>query len=716
MYRLSVIAVIAICRRACFRRKRISFLAAFALSLAVGAALGQTWSEDRDRAFDHLRRGPLFLFHVLPSAEVSIEAVRYPRLAVRGIEVKYTSRGSQRIDLTVNIDEVVIADGMRLHSLKLTCRAAATRDDKVACANGTLRVTLDDHEPIRLNFSGAYDRNGTATLDLPMFELAILSSLIAKFQPDLVLTAGQVSTKLRFGYGPTGSSVRHLSVIADFSDVSFDGASVAENASGRMRIGAIIEPDATRVEFATNLDSGALYVEPGFEVNANRPGFLLEVPTGDEPISVSGVVSLENERSLLHIEQLVLDHPDVIDCVGGSEVVRGKLIEVLGVEVGCTVANTRALYETYLRPMLYGTALDELDLAGGLEFDMDIEQGELLAGSFRFFDFHIDDLKQRFGISGLDGEVAINLAEAPRYSGITWQNGHVFELPFAAGVIDFVSQRGILRTTRVDDIQVLDGAFTIDTFEIERPGKADARVAVAGQLTPITLSELAAVLGWPPLGGQISGTIPTLTYTRRAITLDGSVDVSIFDGSITVDEFSIDDLFGVVPHLYANVHVDDLDLAQLTEAASFGNIEGRLSGYISDIRLEQWKPESFDAFFASPSERRGRRRISQKAVDNLGQIGAGAVSPLSSGWLSFIPSYSYGEIGLGCRLRNGHCLLSGIEGVGGDEAGGFTLLSPGGLLPPWIEIKGAGRIIGWESLLDGFAQITQGEVAVSVGE
>jgi len=157
--------------------------------------------------------------------------------------------------------------------------------------------------------------------------------------------------------------------------------------------------------------------------------------------------------------------------------------------------------------------------------------------------------------------------------------------------------------------------------------------------------------------------------------------------------------------------VRDLDLGQLTSTFSFGNIEGHLGGEIRDLRLEAWQPVSFDAYLATPADDTLPHRISRQAVNNLSKLGAGTGGPLASGWLSLIPSYSFGELGLGCRLVNGVCHLRGVAGT---PEGGFKLLTRGGLLPPWIEIRGAGDQIAWQTLLDGVAQIAQGDVEFEV--
>ena len=94
-------------------------------------------------------------------------------------------------------------------------------------------------------------------------------------------------------------------------------------------------------------------------------------------------------------------------------------------------------------------------------------------------------------------------------------------------------------------------------------------------------------------------------------------------------------------------------------------------------------------------------------LENLNQIGGGLSGTLSNGFLRFFPSYSYGRIGFSCRLSNGICELGGVE----ETADGFYLLTRGGILPPWVEVRGAGRSIKWDDLIGGLKRIAEGEIS-----
>ena len=78
-----------------------------------------------------------------------------------------------------------------------------------------------------------------------------------------------------------------------------------------------------------------------------------------------------------------------------------------------------------------------------------------------------------------------------------------------------------------------------------------------------------------------------------------------------------------LPSLAANLEVDDIDLQLLTQAFSFGRISGRMDGYMRDLRMLDWKPVAFDAWFGTPADQDRSNAISRQAVNHLTSIGGG---------------------------------------------------------------------------------------------
>jgi hypothetical protein len=216
----------------------------------------------------------------------------------------------------------------------------------------------------------------------------------------------------------------------------------------------------------------------------------------------------------------------------------------------------------------------------------------------------------------------------------------------------------------------------------------------------MSLEALTGALGWPSFGGTLAGDIPSVSYAAGTITVDGSLDVEVFDGAVRIKQLSIADPFGVIPVLRADVDVHDLSLAALTGTFSFGNIQGKLEGRVHGLVLKDWKPTAFDARFATPDGDDSRHRISQRAVENLASLG-GAGAVLSSTFLRIFEEFSYRRLGISCRLDNGVCEMDGVA----PAERGYYIVEGGGL-PPRIDVLGFNRRVDWEVLLGRVQRIT----------
>jgi hypothetical protein len=151
-----------------------------------------------------------------------------------------------------------------------------------------------------------------------------------------------------------------------------------------------------------------------------------------------------------------------------------------------------------------------------------------------------------------------------------------------------------------------------------------------------------------------------------------------------------------------DAHIDNIDLEQLTRTFSFGRIEGRLDGRIDGLRMENWQPVAFDAEFATPEDDTSRHRISQKAVDNISNIGGGGVGgALSRSFLRFLEDFPYDRLGIRCRLENGVCEMGGVE----PAKQGYYLVK-GRFIPPRLDVIGYAERVDWSKLVAQIISVT----------
>jgi hypothetical protein len=253
---------------------------------------------------------------------------------------------------------------------------------------------------------------------------------------------------------------------------------------------------------------------------------------------------------------------------------------------------------------------------------------------------------------------------------------------------------------------VLDGTLQAERFELEQLDSGPG-LAFQGFLTPISMNLVSRALGWPELSGVLSGMIPRVSYEEGTLHVDGTLLIRVFDGRILVRELRLEDLLGPLPVLEAEIELWELDLETLTRTFSFGKITGKLEGRVDGLRLENWRPVSFDARFNTPEADRSRHRISQRAVDNISDLGGSGVSgAISRSFLQMFEEFGYSRLGISCKLKRGVCEMGGVE----PAKQGYYLVKGGGM--PRIDIVGFNRRTDWEVLVEKLVEISEGGTPV----
>jgi hypothetical protein len=257
-------------------------------------------------------------------------------------------------------------------------------------------------------------------------------------------------------------------------------------------------------------------------------------------------------------------------------------------------------------------------------------------------------------------------------------------------------------------LPVLDGALQIDTFDLVYGGGEPLRWQVDGLMAPVSMKLLTQALGWPEFSGKLSGIIPNVRYEAGNLKVGGVLLVRVFDGEVTLRNLQLEQPFGVVPRLRVDAQAVNIDLETLTRTFSFGKIEGTLDGRIDGLQMESWRPVAFDAEFATPEGDKSRHRISQKAVDNISNIGGGGVGgALSRSFLRFFEDFPYDRLGIRCRLENGVCAMGGVE----PAENGYYLVK-GRFIPPRLDVIGYADRVNWNSLVSQIAAVTVEQEAV----
>jgi hypothetical protein len=376
--------------------------------------------------------------------------------------------------------------------------------------------------------------------------------------------------------------------------------------------------------------------------------------------------------------------------------------------IALTGADLARVGPRFIAPLLAPASMDRLHFSGILSAGLRFERGVLteLDAVFEQAGFNFAGAGgERLALGPLDGHLPWRARQPTRarlsIGGGRWEKLELGPFELAAELAGSAMR---LDRTR---IPLLDGALVLEKLSLRR--EAAGWVGGGGAtIEPLSMPLLTATLGLPRMAGALSASIPALRLRPGEIALDGTLVVSVFDGSLQVGGLRVLEPFGVASRLAADIAARRLDLAKLTETFSFGGMTGFIDADVLGLELAHWQPQRFDArIVSSPGDY--RRRISQRAVQNLGALGgAGAMAALQRSLLGLFDTFGYRELGLRCVLRGELCEMSGIDGANRAD-GGFWIVRGGGV--PALDVIGYNRRVDWNELLERLQRVIADNVS-----
>jgi hypothetical protein len=615
------------------------------------------------------------------------------------------------------------------HGVSLGCPGFVLDGDRIGCRDGRLRFAVSRGAPVQ----------GRVSFDYRRAQNGLVFSLT-----DLVLAGGNVA--LRGESVPGGWTVQLDAAGMEAGPLIALSKSVLTRgmgqftAEGRCDISATLsggtgvvneiqfQVDASKLGLAdeagrysiADLDMGlkgtwtsTIKAQPGghFAVDLEvargsvyAHPFFLE-PPDRRPIIVGARGHWEGQR--LKLDTLRFHHPQVLRFDAALILDLGEAASLRQADVTVQEASFPAAYSDYVQPLVANNILGELEVEGRVAGRMAYDAGRVTALELDAAKLRIQDVQGRFGIEDLNTRVSWRPDAEPRRSTLRWRRGHAYRLAIGPGKFTLESRGESFRLLGQERIPLVDGAVIVERLE----GRVDAQSLHGfqwqfdGLLTPVSLEALSAALEWPPLAGKLSGVVPGVRYRDHRLEVGGALLIRIFGGDITVTHLRVEELFSSVPKVYAQLDVRDLDLLALTQSFDFGKIEGKLQGSVRDLRMENWEPTQFDAVFSSPEAEQTRRRISQRAVENISALsGGGVTQALSRGILGMFKAFRYKRLGIRCRLVKGTCEMGGVAPAG---QGSYYLVEGEGL--PRIDVIGYTRRVDWSELLTRLKAATQSE-------
>ena len=631
--------------------------------------------------------------------------------------------------LLLSTQRAELPEGLgELSGVTLSCARAQLTATAASCAQGTLKAhsSVLGRQNIQTSFryqfetgrieaglSGVSVHDGTLaiTANLSESNWQINASGKALSLPAVTrqLAAAGIALPVIDGNGQLDVTVTMSGVAAQLSEANVemqlraeemsdaDGSVAGENLDISLQAAVKMNTAGMQVVLDIVGRQGALYVEPVF------------VAMPSQTLQLSVRFDWLSAKQQLSLHSFTYGHPGSVRLKGNGQfnLAADSPLQALRIEV--LQADFPSLYDTYLKPWLFGTMLADLDTGGQISGILQWEKGKLSHVALDPLKLSVDDREGRFALDAVNGRIRWSDSATPLRSELAWGRGSVFQVALGASRFYFDANRDSLQLVQPVEIPVLDGALGIDDFQMEFGENMPLRWQVNGLLAPVSLSQLSLALGWPELAGKLSGVIPNVSYDDGDLKVGGILLIRVFDGEVTLRNLSLERPFGLVPRLQVDARADNIDLETLTRTFSFGRIEGRLNGRIDGLNMESWRPVAFDAEFATPENDSSRHRISQKAVDNISSIGGGGVGgALSRSFMRFFEDFPYDRLGIRCRLQNGICDMGGVTPA---EKGYY--LVKGRLIPPRLDVIGYADRVDWDTLIAQIMAVTvQQEVLV----
>jgi hypothetical protein len=513
-----------------------------------------------------------------------------------------------------------------------------------------------------------------------------------------------------------GTAIDRVETAVTLEELGFDAIDAALQAALHGRLLARRRDDTWWFQFETRHEAGLLYLVPGWYIGGGLPGLLLDAGR-DGALDLSARGSWRPRAAHWRIDSLRLAQGDWLRMQASLDSLEGQWRQF-----GLTLepAPFDALYRGWLQPFLADGPLDTLEGDGRVA--LRLAHGEAESSlRLELFGLTLADSRGRFTLAGLNGRIAAGPRHAGEVHTLTVEGLRLHGLPLGRARLPLVTTRAGFRLRDEVEFPLLDGRLVLEEMELgraERP--ADAAVGPAsapapltlrlsGVLTPVSLPALCDALDLPRAAGHFSGVLPEVVASAAGFHLGGDLLLRLFDGRIVARGLRVTDPFGTLPELATDLDLTGLDLGLLTHEGHFGRISGRLGGHVHGLRMQAWQPVAMDLHLGTPADNDRPRRISQRAVDSITALSGAGAGLLSRGFMRLFDEYSYGRLGVGCRLVDGMCHLSGV-GRGAD--GSVVLVSRGGLLPPWIEVRAERRQVAWQTLVEVYRRIARGELEI----
>lgn len=627
----------------------------------------------------------------------------------------------------------VAAAGQSFDDVRITCAAFEFTTRTIGCDQAVFTADIPGVGRQAMRGSFIYDRFAVSA-DIVLSAVAIADGLVrfeisaseagvtVHYRGDPLQLAGLFSLAAHFNdsfkeYTVDGLSKLsgtvvvapdmplQLTLIADLRSAAIAndrGTIAADGVAAHIDLHVTLDDTNAIVDLNIETAEGEAYFEPVY-ANFSENAVILKA----KRIITSDFIAYD-------IDSFHLQQASLLD-VEGSAALQLPTEPDAAIDLSANVeirnSSVTNLYTNLIKIQLAGTILGNLETDGRVSGLVAIDHNSLRSAMLELDDIILDDTRSRFAIYGLSGllDWRADSMLTPNPSTLRWDSGTVYNITIGGGETRMQLGDNDIELLEPLRLATMGGALKFNKLELHDYGSDDATGALDAELEPIQLGQLTGAFGWPAFSGTLSGQLPLLQLAENTVTVGGTLSAQAFDGSMQMSDLRIEQPFGRVPRMQGQLHFRNLDLRRLTEAFSFGLIQGRLSGDVSGLELINWRPVAMDMHFYTPKDDKTPHRISQRAVENLASVGGGgAAAILSTGFLQFFEVFAYDQIGLRCVLQDAICAMSGTgPAKAGPQGRGYYIVKGRGI--PRIDVVGFRNTVSWPRLVQQLGAITRSD-------
>lgn len=663
---------------------------------------------------------PLVAISIASTTQARVAELRIERLAQDTLSADNLALRLQWQDvakegrLVLTADRLTFGDsGIAFRELRWECAATRAGTDAFGCEGGLrakgipaskLRAAWNDgvvdlhmtQANIGIDVTGP-DAAAVWQIKAKRVPAAWLKPLLASVWPEGRITEGHIDANWRIATAADGTlALGGPLTLASLGIDSSDGRIAAASLDADGKLDLQLGERTQRIQGALTLHGGELLFG---SLYASLP---------ETPITLGWTLA-GGTGSSWSLQDAVWSDKGSLDLRGSASIDTAAATPLQSADFRFSSADLATATPRYFDSLLGGIGLAGLKTAGALQGELRLRNGALDRLDLQLAGVDIADAADRFGLDRLDGTLRLNAGNEPLASALAWRSARVHGIALGAASWALRSSGLGIALTQPAKVPALGGSLTLPRFAWRPSAQAgkEASLDLALGLRDVDLRELSRAFGWPEFGGTLSGDIPSVRYAGEVLDLQGGLAMRVFDGAMTIDQLTLERPFGVAPTMTGAIAFSNLDLKPLTGAFGFGEITGRLEGFVRDLRLVDWEPVAFDASFQTSTKARDPRRISQRAVRDLTEVGGGGIAAgLQAQVLKVFQTFGYSRIGLSCKLANDICRMGGLD----TGSGGYTIVEGSGL--PRVTVIGHQRQVDWQVLVARLKAATEGQTPI----